>query len=172
MEDKVTISQVGLRYGIIIGLVLIVYSLILQFTGQVANNWLSAVNYIFLIVGIALAHKAFKEGGDGFMSIGQGLGIGTLISAVSAVISVVFSYIYVKFIDDSMLAVIQEKQIEAMEKQGMDDAQIEQAMEMASKFSTPEVMFGMALIVFIIFGFILSLIVSLFTKKANPALEV
>lgn len=172
MEDKVTISQVGLRYGIIIGLIMIVYSMILQFTGQVANNWLASVSYIFLIVAIVLAHKAFKEGGDGFMSIGQGLGIGTLISIVAGVLSTIFSYIYVKFIDDSMLSLIQEKQIEAMEKQGLDDAQIEQAMEMAGKFSSPEVLFGIGIIVFIFFGFILSLIVSLFTKKANPALEV
>ena len=172
MEDKVTISQVGLRYGIIIGLIMIVYSMILQFTGQAANNWLGSVNYIFLIVGIVLAHKAFKGGGDGFMSIGQGLGIGTLICVVSGVLSSIFSYLYIKFVDDSMMTLIQEKQIEAMEKQGLDDAQIEQAMEMAGKFSSPEIIFGIAIIVFIFFGFILSLIVSLFTKKSNPALEV
>ena len=54
----------------------------------------------------------------------------------------------------------------------MDDAQIDQAMEMAEKFSSPEIIFGIGLIVFIFFGFIISLIVSLFTKKDNPALEV
>ena len=172
MEDKVTVSQIGLRYGIILGLIMIVYSMILQFIGLATNNWASSVSYIFLIVGMVMAHKAFKDGGDGFMRLGQGLGIGTLISAVSGGISMIFSYLYIKFIDDSMMQLIQDKQIEAMEKQGMDDAQIDQAMEMAEKFSSPEIIFGIALIAFIFFGFIISLIVSLFTKKDNPALEV
>ena len=172
MEDKVTVSQIGLRYGIILGLIMIVYSMILQFIGLATNNWASSVSYIFLIVGMVMAHKAFKDGGDGFMRLGQGLGIGTLISAVSGGISMIFSYLYIKFIDDSMMQLIQDKQIEAMEKQGLDDAQIDQAMEMAAKFSSPEIIFGIGLIVFIFFGFIISLIVSLFTKKDNPALEV
>ena len=172
MEDKVTVSQIGLRYGIILGLIMIVYSLILQFIGLATNNWASSVSYIFLIAGMVMAHKAFKEGGDGFMRLGQGLGIGTLIGAVSGAISMIFSYLYIKFIDDSMMEMIQEKQIEAMEKQGLDDAQIEKAMEMAEKFSGPEVIFGVGLLVFIFFGFVLSLIVSLFTRKDNPALDV
>ena len=172
MEDKVTVSQIGLRYGIILGLIMIVYSMILQFIGLATNNWASSVSYIFLIAGMVMAHKAFKEGGDGFMRLGQGLGIGTLISAVSGGISMIFSYLYIKFIDDSMMQLIQDKQIEAMEKQGLDDAQIDQAMQMAEKFSSPEIIFGIGLIAFIFFGFIISLIVSLFTKKDNPALEV
>ena len=172
MEDKLTVSQIGLRYGIILGLIMIVYSLILQFIGLATNNWASAVSYIFLIVGMVMAHKAFKEGGDGFMSIGQGLGIGTLISLIAAVLSSIFTYIYISFIDDSMLTVIREKQIEQMESQGMDDAQIEQAMEFASMFSSPAALVVMGIIFITFFGFILSLIISLFTKKANPALEV
>lgn len=172
MEDKVTVSQIGLRYGIILGLIMIVYSMILQFIGLATNNWASSVSYVFLIVGMVMAHKAFKDGGDGFMRLGQGLGIGTLISAVSGGISMIFSYLYIKFIDDSMMQMIQDKQIEAMEKQGLDDAQIDQAMEMAAKFSSPEIIFGIGLIAFIFFGFIISLIVSLFTRKDNPALEV
>lgn len=172
MEDKVTVSQIGLRYGLIVGLVFVVFGLILQIAGLVANNWVNSISYIFLIVGIVMAHNAFKEGGDGFMSIGQGLGIGTLISLISSVLSSIFTYIYVKAIDDSMLTIIKDKQIEQMEAQGMDDAQIEQAMEFASMFTSAEAIVIMAVIAITFIGFILSLIISLFTKKANPALEV
>ena len=174
MEDKVTVSQIGLKYGIIIGLVFIVYGMILEFMGLEleTQQYFGYLNYVLLVVVIVLAHKAFKEGGDGYMSIGQGLGIGTLISLVGGAISGVFSYIYIKFIDDSMLTKIKDLQIEKMEEQGMDDAQIEQAMEIAGKLMSAEMIPVWAILGMLFIGFILSLIVSLFTKNANPTLEV
>lgn len=174
MEDKVTVSQIGLKNGIIIGLIFIVYGMILQFLNldMKLMGYLSYVNYVILIVFIVLAHKAFKEGGDGFMSIGQGLGIGMLITLVGSVISSIFSFIYLKFIDDSIIQKSLDFQIEELEKKGMDDASIEQAMAITSKIMTPEIMPIVAIVFMAFFGFILSLIVSLFTKKSNPTLEV
>lgn len=174
MEEKVTVSQIGLRYGIIIGLVFIVYGLILEFLNldiEMTQN-LNYISYIFLIIGLVLAHNAYKEGGDGYMSIGQGLKIGMLISLVGGVLSGMFSYIYIKFIDDSMLTKIKDLQIEKMEEQGMDDAQIEQTMAIAGKFTSAEMIPVWAILGMLFIGFILSLIVSLFTKKANPTLEI
>jgi hypothetical protein len=174
MEDKVTVSQIGLKYGIIIGLIFIVYGMILQFLNldMKMMQYFGYANYVILIVALVYAHKAFKEGGDGFMTVGQGLGLGMLITIVSTVLSSIFTYIYIKFVDDSMLTKIKDAQIEEMENRGMDDAQIEQAMEIAGKFMSAEMIPIMAIVVMSIMGFIISLIVSLFTKKANPTLEL
>jgi hypothetical protein len=174
MEEKVSVSQIGLKYGLIIGLVFIVYGMIIQFLGMDMQTiqYANYATYVFLIVAIVLAHKAFKEGGDGFMSIGQGLGIGTLLSLVGSALSGVFSFIYLKFIDDSMLQKSLDYQMEQMESRGMSDEQIEQAMGYTEKFMTPGMAAAMSVIVLVIIGFIFSLIISLFTKKANPALEV
>lgn len=174
MEEKVTVSQIGLKYGLILGLIFIVYGMILQFLDldiEMTQNLNYGV-YLGLIIGLVMAHKAFKEGGDGFMSIGQGLGIGMLISLISGVVSSIFSYIYIKFIDDSMLTDIRDLQIEKLEEQGMDDAQIEQTMEIAGKFMSAEMIPVWGIVGMLFIGFILSLIVSLFTKKSNPNLEV
>ena len=174
MEDKVTVSQIGLKNGIIIGLIFIVYGMILQFLNldMKLMGYLSYVNYVILIVFIVLAHKAFKEGGDGFMTIGQGLGIGMLITLIGSVISSIFSFIYLKFIDDSIIQKSLDFQIEELEKRGLDDAAVEQAMAITSKMMTPEIMPIVAVVFMAFFGFILSLIVSLITKKSNPTLEV
>lgn len=174
MEDKLTVSQVGLKNGIILGLIFIVYGMILQFLNldMKMMQYLGYLNYILLIVFVVMAHKAFKEGGDGFMSIGQGLGIGMLITMIATVLSSIFSYIYMKFIDDSMLAKIADAQVAEMEKRGMDDAAIEQAMEISSKFMSVEMIQVWAILGMGIIGFIIVLIISLFTKKANPALDV
>ncbi len=174
MEDKATVSQIGLRNGVIIGLVFIVMGMIYQFmnldmeTYQIVGN----INYVFLTIAIVFAHKAFKEGGDGFMSLGQGLGIGTLISLIGGAISGIFSYIYLKFIDDSMLGKIRDMQIEKMEDQGLDDDAIEKAMEITDKFMSAEMMPVWTIVGMLFFGFILSLIISIFTKKNNPTLEL
>ncbi len=133
MENKPTVSQIAIRYGLILGLILIIISIIFEFLNlefKTQQN-LNYGSFIFVLAAIILAHKAFKEGGDGFMSLGQGIGIGTLLSVISGVISGIFTYVYLKFIDDSMLQEIKDLQIEGMEKQGMSDAQIEQAMEYA-----------------------------------------
>lgn len=170
--EKTTVKQVSLKWGLYIGLVMIVWGLVMQIAGLVDNQYLGFVSYLFLIAGIVLAHKEFKTNGDGFMAYSQGLGIGTLLSVVSGAISAVFSYIYVKFIDDSMLTIVKDLQVEKMEEQGLSDAQIEQAMEIAGKFMVPEVMLPLALLSMVFVGFILSLIVSAFTKNVNPQAEI
>ena len=76
-----------------------------------------------------------------------------------------------KFIDDSMLAKVKNAQIEELEAQGMNAAQIEQTIEITGKLMTPEMIpiFGLAVGLFA--GFIFSLVVSIFTNKANPTKE-
>jgi len=59
-----------------------------------------------------------------------------------------------------------------MEQRGMSDAEIESAMEFTSSFMTAEFIFPIAFIAFIFFGFIISLIVSAFTKNSNPQLDM
>lgn len=71
-----------------------------------------------------------------------------------------------------MITKLLDAQIEELEKRGLDDTAIEQAMAVTSKIMTPEIMPLLAVVVMAFAGFIISLIVSLFTKKANPTLEV
>ena len=174
MEDKVTISQVGLKNGLILGLVFIIYGMIIQFLNLDLKTmqYLGYLNFVILIVFVVLAQKAFKEGGDGFMSVGQGLGIGMLVTIIGSVISSIFSFIYLKFIDDSMIQKTLDYTVEEMEKRGLDDATIEQSMSFTEKIMTPEILPIITVIQMAFIGFILVLIVSLFTKKTNPALEV
>ncbi|CAD5251423.1 MULTISPECIES: DUF4199 domain-containing protein [unclassified Imperialibacter] len=173
MEQQVTTRGVGMQYGVIVGIIMIIYGTLLQVSGLALEyQSLSYINYIFLAVVIYLAHKKFKEDGDGFMSYGQGLGIGFWISLIGGVISMVFSYIYMSFIDSTIMEQAMDKARYDMEEKGMSDAQIDQAMSITEKFMTPEMIFVMGIIGTLIFGFILSLIVSAITKKTDPQLEV
>ena len=162
-----------MQYGVIVGIIMIIYGTLLQVSGLALEyQSLSYINYIFLAVVIYLAHKKFKEDGDGFMSYGQGLGIGFWMSLIGGVISMVFSYIYMSFIDSTIMEQAMDKARYDMEEKGMSDAQIDQAMSITEKFMTPEMIFVMGIVGMLIFGFILSLIVSAITKKTDPQLEV
>jgi len=172
LDERITVKGVSIKYGLYLGIILTIYSLALQVMGLAANEALGWVGYVVLIVLMVIAHKTFKNEGDGFMSYSQGLSIGTLIALVAALISTPVSYLYVKFFDSSFLQVIKDKQIEDMEQRGMTDAEIESTMEIASSFMTAEVIFPIAFIAFIFFGFIISLIVSAFTKNSNPQLDM
>jgi len=101
LDEKITVKGVSIKYGLYLGIILTIYSLALQVMGLAANEALGWVGYVVLIVLMVIAHKTFKNEGDGFMSYSQGLSIGTLIALVAALISTPISYLYVKFFDSS-----------------------------------------------------------------------
>jgi hypothetical protein len=173
MEENVqtqlpTTRAVGIRYGLILSAISIAFFLIVVLSGLDMNGPLKWVSYAISLVVVFLAHKNFKDTGDGFMSYGQGIGIAFWMSLFSSVISSVFTYFYIKFIDSGFIDKIKEMQMEEMEKKGMSDAQMEQAMKFAAMFTTPEaiLIFG---IVFGIIGLIIgAIVISIFTQKKNP----
>lgn len=174
METQVNIPQVttrsvGVRFGLIAALIGIAYFLVLNVAGidttQGFWNWLT---YAITLTLVILAHKQFKEKGDGYMSYGQGIGVAFWMAVVSSVISSIFTYIYIKFIDTGFLELVKDRQIEAMQQKGMSDEQIDQGMKMAAMFMTPEAMLIMVLLGGIVATIIIALIVTIFTQKKNP----
>ncbi|MDH5474986.1 MAG: DUF4199 domain-containing protein [Cyclobacteriaceae bacterium] len=170
--EKSTVKQVSLKWGLILGVILIAFSLLVQIAGLIGNQAVSWVSYLFVIAAVYLSQKAFKDEGDGFMSYGKGLGIGTLVVTIGSILSSIFMYINMKFIDETILETIKDLQYEKMVEQGMAEEQIDQAMEISSSFMTPEIIMVFAILGTVFFGFILTLIVTAITKNANPAEEV
>ena len=166
-----SVKTVAVRYGIITGIVTVIYSLILYMTELNNNKWLSFISTAILIVGIVLAHRYFKSLNSGYMSYGQGLGIGSLLSVIVGVFSGIFMYVYLKFIDSTVIERMQEAQYIEMEKRGMSEEQMEQAIQLSQKMTGPEMMVVWAILGTLFFGFILSLIISAITKHTRPEFE-
>lgn len=171
-NESVSVKQVAIKWGLISGIVSIVLFLAIYYAGMIGNTWVSVVGGVITIVLMVLAHKEFKELGNGFMSYSQGLGLGTLMVVISSAVSSLFTYVYVKFINLGYTQELLDLQRMNMEDQGLSDDQIDAAMGMTEKFMTPEIMFAMGIIVGILIGFILALIVSAITKKNDPSLEI
>lgn len=170
--EKPSTARIALKWGVITSVIIIVYSVFLFMTGlQLKNNSLSYVSYLFLLGGIILALKEYRTLNNEFLGFGEGLGLGTLMSAVTSLISSIFSFLYVTFIDTTIMQQVMDMQREQMEARGMTQEQVEQAMEMVGKFTSPGMIFVIGLLAFIFFGFILSLIVSAVMKKEKPQMN-
>jgi hypothetical protein len=164
----VTTRSAGTRFGLIAAVVGILYFVILSMLDVDMQGPAGWLGWLFTAVLIFLAHKYFKENGDGYMNYSQGIGIAFWLGLVSGAISSVFTYIYVKFIDSGFMDAIKEKQYEQMQGQGMTDDQIDQAMKIAGMFSTPLAMLIMGFIMSVIGAVIIALLVTLITQKKNP----
>jgi hypothetical protein len=168
-EPTVTTKSTGIRFGLILAAISVVYFLITSIMGVDMSvgiqKW--AMSIVSIVVFV-LAHKYFKENNGGFMTYGEGFKIGLLAGVVSSVISAVFTYVYMKFIDPTMSRVIRDRAVAQMEEQGQSEEQIEMAMKFVDMFISPEAMALMTVIFGIIGSVVIALLVSIFTRKENP----
>jgi hypothetical protein len=155
-----------ISYGTMLGLVLVMYSLLLWMFDAIMNQYLGYVSFIFTIAGITLATMAFRDQEQGgFITYGRALAVGTLTAVFAGIITSVFTYLLYTVIDpgliDKTFMMMEEKYYDA----GMNDAQIEIALTMAKRFTNPVMMMVFGFFGSAFFGFIISLITSIFIKK-------
>jgi hypothetical protein len=163
---KPSVMSVGLKFGLILGLVSVTIGLVQLVIGYnpMENSWVqNVINVVITVVAIVFAHKSFKDNGDGYMSYGQGLGIGMITVVVSLVIGGIYTYVYLNFLNPDALTAIWEKAEADMEAQGQSEEAIKMGLGIAKRF------FWVFFIVGGLFwGCVLGLIVSIFTQKKAP----
>ncbi len=168
----VTPAAVGLRYGLLTGLVSIIFSFGLYALHLEQNSYLRFITTVVLILGIVLAQREYKQLNGGFMSYGEGLTIGALASVVVGVLSAAFVYVYTTFIDPETLTRAMDKARADMEAKGtMSDAQIDQAMAFSAKFTSGPLLLVFVILGTLFMGFLVSLLTSAFVKNPKPEFE-
>ncbi|MDX9696702.1 MAG: DUF4199 domain-containing protein [Bacteroidales bacterium] len=166
MNEKSAFWKSGATSGVILGIVLIIYSVLLYMLDLNMNKSLGYVTYLFLIVGLWWFTKSYRDNTlGGTISYGQALGYAMVIVVVAALISSVYSYVFLKYIDPSMIDKIAAMSEEEMLKQGMSDEQIELAQSMSKKFMSPGLMNIMGFLGTSVFGFLIALVTSAVVKK-------
>lgn len=167
MEENAQVPNartIGLTFGLYAGAISAVVFLVTSFLGY--NPFGGGLNYIGTVASIVLlvlAHKKFKEAGDGFMSYGQGMGIGFWFTIVSALLALIVMYVYINYVDYGPLQLMLDEQTAKMEETGSDENAIETAMEWTKKL-----FWVFAVIGGLIGGMVVALIVTIFTQKKNP----
>lgn len=164
METKVTTAPIK---GLVISLLIIVYSMILFFTGQTTNKAFSYLQYLILIAGIIWSCITYAKQLHGNVSFGNVFADGFKTNAVVIVIVIIYTVLAVKVIFPEIINQTIEQAKENMRKQpNVTDEQIDSAL---ATIKNNFVTFAIAGIVFLfgIVGLIASLIGAAVAKK-NP----
>lgn len=155
-----------MNFGAICGLTLIVVFFVLQTVGFSKSGVSNLLTYGTTIIFIILGTKKFRdELNGGLISYGKAVWSGVLISFFSAVLLGFFMYIFLKYIDASSIDKILEESEQNMLESGSSEEQIEVALEYVKKFSTPEIISVMAILINTFFGLVFSLIIGAFLKR-------
>lgn len=169
MEQKSTLWRSAMIYGLYVGIVLTLFSVILYVTGQTQNKVLGYLSIPIYIAAIAVAQINYRNRElNGEMSYGQGVGFVAALMLFSGIITALYTLIIYK-IDPGLIEQLKNLQEQKMAAKGMSDDQIDAGMQMVSKFMTPGIMAIFSLFGSVIMGTIVSLVTSIFTqKKGNP----
>ena len=163
------IGAIAAKYGLIAG-VLLFAAFLAMFLTRIQSGWVAtAVTAVLLIVLMVLAHREFKRTQGGMMTYGQGLGSGTLLAAVAALVRCVLLYVYVQFINTGYFAVAVRAEQAALEQRGITGEHARHAMAFTASILTPVGLVVVSLITGVIGGFIVALIVSAFTQNSESA---
>ena len=171
MDNQTTTARTALKWGLITGIALVVYSIILYTLNQTTNGALSLVIYGILIGGLIVGMRDYRTNNGGYMTYGEGMGLGALLSAVAGLLSSAFTVFYTQIIDPGFQGRLVGQMRDQLEDQGkLSDEQIDQAIELMQKFQSPGLQFMFGLFGTILIGVVLSLIIAAFIRrnKTNP----
>lgn len=170
-ENKPGLLKFALTYGLIIGLALVVYAVILYIADAYFNKALGYVQYVILIAGIVMAVIAFRDKAQGgYITYGRALGLGVLVALFAGTITIVFNYVMMNYIDpgliDKSMAVIEET---LQNSRFVPEDMIGPSLEKARKNMTALWTLPVGIATFTLVGFIISLVTSAILKKeTNP----
>ena len=162
MEKKVT-SHVS--KGLIISLILIVFSVVLHFSGQqLKNPSIGYLAYVILIGGVIWACITYGKERDHRVTFGNVFGHGFKVTAVVTCISIVFTVIFFLIFPEIKEQSLDAARLEMEKNPQMNDESIEQGLAMVSRMFFI-FLIGAIIIGYLIVGAIASLIGAAVTKK-------
>jgi ABC-type spermidine/putrescine transport system permease subunit II len=171
-NQKITTVKTALNFGLILGGISLVYSLMLFFLdmhyqGETAT---SLIGYTLLIGLVLWAIMHFKKNNDGYISLSEALktGVGTVL--ISAIIVCIYTIVMIQYLDPEFLdkSIEYQKQKMLQENPEISLESVNKMFSMQKEFSGPFIISGFIIIFNLFFGFIISLIVGLIVKKSKP----
>lgn len=166
--------QIVLNYGLIQGLVGVGLAIILYFTGNYNvgaqdTNWLyGTLNLVIVVVFPLLAILKAREIGQGFIKFGAAFSMGFQVILISAILNALWLMVYTSFLDPNYQEIILQQNYEQMSEQGMSTEQMDTAMEMTKRFTTPLFMSLFSILTQAFFGAIVNLILAGVLQRKDP----
>lgn len=172
MEEKQTsLGMHTLIYGAGTGIALIILSLILYVSNLYMNEVLRYLSYVVLIAGMVVGSLQYRKVQlKGFMTFGQAFSTNFLIGLFASIVSVIFFFFYLKYINTGLIDEIMTQIKTKMEAKAgtMSQEQMDQAMVWTERFMTPVWMVVWGLLGYTFWSAVFSLVIALFIKKKDP----
>lgn len=153
------------KYGIPLGLFLVVYSLLMYLLSLDKETWTNYLIYLFYLVAMIIFIQQEKKSNDGYITFGTAFKTAFIPVIVATIISLIYFVIHTQFIDTSFYELLLEKEKEKLYKQNLSEEQMAKAVESIKMFLNPTFIVSMALISQIIVSGILSAICAAVMKK-------
>ncbi len=172
MEQKSTFLP-AVQFGLLTGLAMVVYTLILYLAGVDLHSYWNLFSYILFIGGLYWGMSSIREKQlEGVMSYGKAFGTGFLITLFAAILLAIYAYFYLQYINPSALA---KASAEAENKilasnPNISDADLQKALDMVKIFTNPIMSAVTQFISNLIAGTIFSLIIAIFAKREDRTL--
>ena len=167
-ETKIMSPQIK---GLLIALIVIILGIAGYFTNLGFSTWFNWVVNAVMFAAIIIACVHFANQKQGYVTFGNVFLHGFKITAVIAIIVLVYTLLAFTVLFPDMKEKVFEMQQAQMEKRGLDDDKLEQGMTMMKKYFMIFLVLG---VIFgtLIWGSIASLIgAAVAKKKKNNALD-
>jgi len=173
MESTPSIWKTCLKYGLILGLVSIVFSVLIYMFDLTFATWTIIPSLLLSFVVLFLLQRSYRDTyNNGFITYGKSLGVGVVIFIYASVIIAIYTYLLYTVIDPGMIDKQMAMAADKMVAKGIPEASMDAALKMQEKMLKPWIISLMGIFTTIFYGFILSLISSIFVaKQGNPLLE-
>ncbi len=172
-ENQKSSFQASLIPGVYLGIALIVFSIILYLLDVPYDSKLTWISYLIMAAGLFWAMISIRDNSlGGYLTYGQGFGIGFWTVFFSTILGTIFTYFYATMINPGIIEEILINSEEAILESSpdMSDEALEQALTMTEKFTTPVMLTVLTFVFSMIFGTILSLIIAIFAKREDKSL--
>lgn len=171
-DNKNSIYKNAANYGLILGLAIVIYTLILHFLGAGQNRFAGWATFVFTAVAVYVGTKSFRDKmQEGYISFGKALGSGMLIVVFASLIQSVFTYIFFAYLSPESMQDMFVAMEEAMLETGTPEDQIEMSVEMMKSFTSPMSLAITGIFTSAFVGLIISLVIAAFVKNEKNIFE-
>jgi uncharacterized membrane protein (DUF485 family) len=175
-ENSSPLLKSSLTYGVYLGLISIITSVVvwagglMESMGLFGSAIIGLASFLIMFLILFFFTKAYRNNEmNGIISFKQAFQFAMLVIVFSIIITTVYNYIFYTLIDPeymkNLMAVMQQKTMDYMEKVGAPEAQIEKTIERFSEIPTIWKTLRQGVISGVIAGTIISLIVAAIVKK-------
>jgi len=158
----------ALLYGLYTGIALIITTLLFYVLDLYAEKWVGYFGYAILLGGIIMGTLSYRNKYlGGFITYGQSVSTGFLTGLFAAILSSIFTFIFVSVIGDDYLQTIMETAEESMISRDpdMSDEELDLAMKMTERMMNPTWISILAFLGYTVLSLVFALIASIFIKK-------